>query len=121
MTQIVGISVDGVPAERAVGTLRAVGITARSIHVLVPGRSEPLVSRVPTSEAEQPGMGKAIGGVIGGAVGVGTGAEVGAAAAARAVLPGAGPAVAIGVVGAVVLGLGGAGGGGRPGRDAAQG
>src|SRR3989442_11892562 len=112
MTQIVGISVDGVPAERAVGTLRAVGITARSIHVLVPGRPEPLVSRVPTSEAEQPGMGKAIGGVIGGAVGVATGAELGAAAAASAVLPVAGPAIAIGIVGAVLLSLGGAAVGG---------
>ena len=112
MTPIVGIFVDRASAERAVGNLRAVGLSTRSIHVLVPGTSEPLVSRVPTSEAEQPGMGKAIGGVIGGAVGVATGAELGAAAAASALLPVAGPAIAIGIVGAVLLSLGGAAVGG---------
>ena len=67
---------------------------------------------MPTSEAEQPGMGKAIGGVLGGAVGVATGAELGAVAAASALLPVAGPAIAIGLVGAVLLSLGGAAVGG---------
>jgi hypothetical protein len=112
MTPTVGIFVDRASAERAVGNLRAVGISTKSINVLVPGTSEPLVSRVLTSEAEQPGMGKAIGGVIGGAVGVATGAELGAAAAASALLPIAGPAIAIGIVGAVLLSLGGAAVGG---------
>src|SRR5262245_2090862 len=108
MTPTVGIFVDRVSAERAVGNLRAVGIVPKNIHVLVSGISEPLASRVPTSEGEQPGMGKAIGGVLGGAVGVATGAEIGAAAAASALLPVAGPAIAIGIVGAVLLSLGGA-------------
>src|SRR6266478_3751563 len=108
MTPIVGIFVDRASAERAVGNLRAVGISTKSIHVLVPGTSEPLVSRMLMSEAEQPGMGRAIGGVIGGAVGVASGAEIGAAAAASALLPVAGPAIAIGIVGAVLLSLSGA-------------
>jgi hypothetical protein len=112
MTPTVGIFVDRASAERAVGNLRAVGVAADRIHVLIPGNSEPLVSRVPTSEAEQPGMGKAIGGVLGGAVGVATGAELGAVAAASALLPIAGPAIAIGLVGAVLLSLGGAAVGG---------
>jgi len=112
MTPTVGIFVDRASAERAVGNLRAVGISPKSIHVLIPGTSEPLVSRVPTSEGEQPGMGKAIGGVLGGAVGVATGAEIGAVAAASALLPVAGPAIAIGIVGAVLLSLGGAAVGG---------
>jgi hypothetical protein len=107
MTPIVGIFFDRASAERAVNNLRAVGLSPRSIHVLVPG-SEPLVSRVATSEAEQPGMGKAIGGVLGGAVGAASGAELGAAAAASALLPAAGPAIAIGLVAAVLLSLGGA-------------
>src|SRR5438445_13706501 len=106
MTPIVGIFVDRASAERAVGNLRAVGISTKSIHVLVPGTSEPLVSRVPTSEAEQPGMGKAIGGVLGGAVGIATGAELGAAAAPSALLPGGGRAIEVGHVGAVRLGPG---------------
>lgn len=112
MTPTVGIFVDKASAERAVGNLRAVGIASHSIHVLVPGTPGPIGSRVPTSEAEQPGMGKAIGGVIGGAVGVATGAELGAVAAASALLPIAGPAIAIGIVGAVLLSLGGAAVGG---------
>lgn len=111
MTPTVGIFFDRASAERAVGNLRAVGLSPRSVHVLVPG-SEPLAAKVPTSEAEQPGIGKAIGGVIGGAVGIATGAEIGAAAAASALLPVAGPAIAIGIVGAVLLSLGGAAVGG---------
>ncbi|HEY7543177.1 MAG TPA: hypothetical protein VIF11_23765 [Methylomirabilota bacterium] len=111
MTPTVGIFFDRASAERAVNNLRAVGLSPKSIHVLVPG-SEPLTARVPTSEAEQPGMGKAIGGVLGGAVGAASGAEVGAAAAASALLPVAGPAIAIGIVGAVLLSLGGAAVGG---------
>ena len=67
-----------------------------------------VVSKVPTSEAEQPGIGKAMGVVIGGAVGAAGGAELGAVAAATALLPAAGPAIAIGLVGAVLLSLGGA-------------
>src|SRR4030081_1269615 len=112
MTPTVGIFVDRASAERAVGNLRAVGISTKSINMLVPGTSEPLVSRVLTSEAEQPGMGKAIGGVIGGAVGGATGADRGGAAAGSALLPIAGPAIAIGIVGAVLLSLGGAAVGG---------
>ena len=111
MTPTVGIFFDRSSAERAVGNLRAVGVSPKGIHVLVPG-SEPLFASVPTSEAEQPGMGRAIGGVLGGAVGGATGAELGAAAAASALMPVAGPAIAIGIVGAVLLSLGGAAVGG---------
>src|SRR5262252_6347843 len=106
MTPTVGIFFDRASAERAVGNLRAVGVPPRSIHVLVPG-GEPLAAQVSVSEAEQPGMGRAIGGVLGGAVGVASGAELGAAAAASALLPIAAPAIAIGIVGAVILSLGG--------------
>jgi hypothetical protein len=111
MTPTVGIFFDRASAERAVNNLKAVGLSPKSVHVLVPG-SEPLVAKVATSEAEQPGMGKAIGGVLGGAVGAASGAELGAVAAASAVLPVAGPAIAIGIVGAVLLSLGGAAVGG---------
>src|SRR5262247_2538461 len=111
MTPTVGIFFDRASAERAVGNLRAVGLPPPSIHVLVPG-SEPLAAHVSVSEAEQPGMGRAIGAVLGGAVGVASGAEIGAAAAASALLPVAAPAIAIGIVGAVLLSLGGAAVGG---------
>ena len=111
MGPTVGIFFDRASAERAVGNLKAGGLSPKSIHVLVPD-SEPLVAKMPMSEAEQPGMGKAIGGVIGGAVGVASGAEIGAAAAASALLPVAGPAIAIGIVGGVLLSLSGAAVGG---------
>jgi hypothetical protein len=107
MTPTIGIFSDRASAERAVANLRAVGLSPKSIRVLVPGESDAQLFKVPTSEAEQPGMGKAIGGVVGGAVGAATGA----AAAASALLPVVGP-VAIGLVGAVLLGLGGAAAGG---------
>jgi hypothetical protein len=47
-----------------VADLRAAGLPPKSIRVLVPGRDE--VSALPTSEAEHPGMGKAVGGVSAG-------------------------------------------------------
>jgi len=112
MTPTVGIFVERTAAERAVGNLRAVGLSPENIRVLVPGTSDAVVSKVPTSEAEQPGIGKAMGGVIGGAVGAAGGAELGAVVAATALLPAAGPAIAIGLVGAVLLSLGGAAAGG---------
>src|SRR5258706_15845976 len=108
MTPTVGIFFDRASAERAVNNLRAVGLSPKSIHVLVPG-SEPLVAKVATSEAEQPGMGKAIGGARAGAARAASCAELGAAAAAGAVLPVAGPAHAVRIVRAPLPSPGGAG------------
>ncbi|MBI4455020.1 MAG: hypothetical protein HY644_03875 [Acidobacteria bacterium] len=89
MKSIVGIFASRLEAERATKQLRSAGVT--NINFLVPGASEQKVAAVPTVEAEQPGMGKALGGVVGGALGA-------------AVLPGVGPVIAIGVVGAGLLG-----------------
>jgi len=70
---------------------------------LSPGNSDPEVTAaVPTEDAEQPGMGKAIGGVVGGAVGLGAGALI-----ANLLLPGIGPVLAV-TFGAAAGGLGGA-------------
>jgi hypothetical protein len=52
-------------------------------------------------------MGTAVGGVIGGAVGVAGGLQAGAAVAAA--IPGVGPVLAVGMLGAAVLGVAGAG------------
>ena len=57
---------------------------------------------VPTEDAEQPGIGKAIGSVVGGAVGLGAGAMI-----ANLVLPGVGPVLAL-MFGAAAGGLSGA-------------
>jgi len=60
-----------------------------------------------TTETEQPGMGRAIGSAVGGAVGIASGATLGAEAA-TILVPGVGPVVAFGLIGAVLLGGGGA-------------
>jgi len=121
MTPTIGIFTERAAAERAVADLRAAGLPPKNIRVLVPGRSDDEVSALPTSEAEQPGIGKALGAVVGGAAGAMTGAELGAAAAASALIPVAGPAIAVGLVGAVLLTIGGAAVGGAMERTLAEG
>jgi hypothetical protein len=61
---------------------------------------------IPISEAEQPGMGKALGGVVGAAMGLAGGLELGAAASAF--IPGVGPVLALGLAGGALLALAGA-------------
>src|SRR5436309_7478020 len=99
-------------ASRAAENLRSSGISEDRINFLTPGAHEETVHRVPTEDAEQPGMGKAVGGVVGAAMGSAGGAMLGMAAAS-AIVPGVGPVVAIGLSAAALLGIGGAVGGGR--------
>jgi hypothetical protein len=95
-------------AENAAVELRQMGL--RSVNLLIPGDTAAQVSAVPTSETEQPGMGKAVGGVLGGALGMAAGMELGAAAA-TILIPGVGPVLAVGLAAAAILGVGGAVGG----------
>ena len=108
MKSIVGIFNSFVDARRAAAILRSIGVQDNHISVLSPRTSEAqLAAAVPISESEQPGMGRAIGGTIGGALGVATGLEAGAAAASI-LIPGVGPVLAFGLIGAALLGVGGA-------------
>lgn len=108
METIAGIFDSRPDAERAVYGLRSAGIANDRIAFLTPGTSDEAVeSAVPTTDTEQPGMGKAMGGAVGGAMGVAGGATLGAAAASLLV-PGVGPVIAAGIVGAAILGVGGA-------------
>jgi hypothetical protein len=98
-------------ARRSAVELRARGFSSDQINLLAPGSTSAAdIETIPTTEGEQPGMGKAIGGVVGAAVGTAAGAPLGMAIAA-AVVPGVGPAVAIGLAAASLLGIGGAIGG----------
>lgn len=107
METVAGVFQSRVEAEEAVRQLHSLGIPNDRIALLTPGMSDELVERaVPTSDSEQPGMGKALGGTVGGAIGVAGGASLGAAAASLLV-PGVGPVLAGGILGAAVLGLGG--------------
>jgi hypothetical protein len=87
--------------------LRQIGIGSGEISLLTPETSEQELHSIRTSDTEQSGMGPAVGGVVGGAIGVATGVPLGAAAAA-ALIPGVAPVVAMGIIGAALLGTGGA-------------
>lgn len=120
MEPVVGIFTTRIEAERAIERLRSAGITDARINLLTPDASEAELARVPTTDAEQPGMGEALGGVVGGAVGAAGGMSLGAAAASLLV-PGVGPVLAVGILGAALLGTGGAVGGAMAGKALEEG
>ena len=98
----VGIFVSQADAAKAYQELRSLGLHGRELIVLTPETSHQDLEAVPTEDSEQPGMGKALGGVIGGAVGLFAGAAIGSL-----LLPGVGTVLAVGL-GASSLGIGGA-------------
>jgi hypothetical protein len=112
MKPVVGIFRTLGDAQRAVEDLRHHGLADQRINVLAPGASaDELRREVPTTEGEQPGIGKAVGAVVG--TGLGTALGM---ASATALVPGVGPVVGIGVAAAALMGaigaLGGAAAGG---------
>jgi hypothetical protein len=106
MIAVVGIFTSRTSVERAIERLRGLAIPQEQINCLFPGSSSAELDSVPTTDAEQPGVGMAVGGVVGGATGA-FGGLVGAALAS-AVVPGIGPVMAVGLAAAALLGLGGA-------------
>jgi hypothetical protein len=90
METTVGIFSRRQDAENAVEQLRALGLTHEHISILTPEASEEQIHSVPTTETEQPGMGKALGGVVGGAAGLFFGGATGSVVASL-FLPGVGP------------------------------
>ena len=107
MSTVAGIFNTSAEAERAVEALRTAAINEDRISLLTPGTSQQQLDEVPTTETEQEGMGKAVGGVVGGALGIAGGGAL-SAAAASLLIPGVGPVLAAGLVGAALLGAGGA-------------
>ena len=96
-------------AEKAVTQLRALGIPDQRIGIISPGSAstDTVEKGVPVTDTEDPGMGRAMGAAVGGAMGAAGGATLGLAVATLAV-PGIGPVIAFGMVGAALLGLVGA-------------
>jgi hypothetical protein len=113
MDTVAGVFTSRDAAERAAAQLRDAGLT--DINLLTPGASEQQIESVPTSDTEQPGMGKAVGGLVGAGLGLAGGLHLGTAAAS-AVIPGVGPVVAIGLVAAGLLGAGGFAAGAKAGE-----
>jgi hypothetical protein len=107
MSTVAGIFISPAEAERAVEGLRTAGVGEERVSLLTPGTGHEQLESVPTTETEQPGMGSALGGAVGGALGVAGGLGLGAAAASLLV-PGVGPVLAAGLIGATLLGAGGA-------------
>ena len=74
MKTVVGIFKTRQAATAAGNLLKAAGFEGDKVIILTPDTPDPVVEKtVPTEDAEQPGMGKAIGSVVGGAVGLGAG------------------------------------------------
>jgi hypothetical protein len=123
MESVVGIFHSVASAQRAVEGLLSAGMTRESIVFLsseapqdggVRASTEEKLDRVPTTDAEGDGMGKAVGAVMGGAVGASAGLA-GGAAIASLMVPGVGMIFAIGLGAAAILGLGGAAAGAKAG------
>ncbi len=120
MKTTVGIFEKRALAERVVENLKVIGIADKDITLLTPNASEQHLEAVATTDTEQPGMGKALGGVVGGAIGAASGMSLGAAAASL-FIPGVGPIIATGILGAALFGAGGAIGGAAAGEALEEG
>jgi hypothetical protein len=107
MKTTVGVFSQPRDAEDAVKQLSALGFTHDHICILTPGASNEELDAVPTAQTEQPGMGKALGGVIGGGTGLFLGGWTGAIITSLLV-PGVGPVFAIGAASAALSGVVGA-------------
>src|ERR1700730_294873 len=108
METVVGIFQSRTDAERARLQLHLQGVDNDKIATLSPGLSDRQVhASVRTSDSEPPGMGGALGGTVGAAVGAASGASL-AAAATSFFVPGVGPILVAGVLGATLFGASGA-------------
>lgn len=108
MEAISGVFQSRADAEKAINELRRIGLSDQRIGLVTPGSDTgELTTGLPVTDTEQPGMGRAMGAAVGGAMGAAGGATLGLAVATLAV-PGIGPVLAFGMVGAALLGIGGA-------------
>jgi hypothetical protein len=105
MKTAVGTFRDRDSAERAVAALRDMGFTGDRVTLLTPGHHATSES-MPTTEGEAPGMGQAIGAAMGAAIGGAAGMT--GVALATFMVPGIGPVIAAGILGAALFGAGGA-------------
>lgn len=69
MQSVVGVFKSRSDAQSSSAKLAALGIKENRIHILTPEATPSELAAVPTMEAEQPGVVKALGAVVGGAVG----------------------------------------------------
>jgi hypothetical protein len=121
MQSVTGVFTSRDDAEKAANELRNLGIPEKRIGIVAPGNApERLEAGVPVTDTEAPGMGRAMGAAVGGAMGAAGGATAGLAVASLAV-PGIGPLIAFGMVGAALLGVVGAAAGSAVGDTVEEG
>jgi len=114
MKTVVGTFPSQTAVEAAVNGLRQSGIDRSRINVLTPRSGPAEIRAVPEEDAEAEGVGTAMGAVVGGAAGMSAGLAL--PTVLTLFIPGLGPVVAAGAVGAALLGLGGALGGAAAGH-----
>src|SRR5581483_3877723 len=107
MEAVVGIFRSRAAADQAVDGLRGIGIPPERITFMTPETNERELAQIPTTNAEEPGIGKTISSYVGAAIGAAGGMALGGAVAG-ALAPGAGPVIAAGLGAAAILGAGGA-------------
>ena len=103
MKTVAGVFLTREEAVKGISELRVAGVPTSQISLVTPQTTEKELEKVPLMEAEQPGMGKALGAVVGGAVGTAGGFEL-SAALAGSLIPGIGPLVALGTFGGAIVG-----------------
>jgi len=101
MQAIAGVFASSNDARNTAQKLRDLGISENHLALLLPGRHKNVA--VAVTAAEQPGMGKVLGGTVGAAAGAATGVELGAVLGAA--IPGVGPVMVGGLLGAAIIGL----------------
>jgi hypothetical protein len=70
MNSVAGICRSRTDAERGAAALHSAGVPRDAINLLSPGATAKQVQSVPTTAAEPPGIGKALGVAVGGTIGV---------------------------------------------------
>jgi hypothetical protein len=108
MEAVSGVFRSRTEAENAINELRRAGLPDNRIGLVTPGKDgDELEAGLPVTDTERPGMGRAMGAAVGGAMGAAGGATLGLAVATLAI-PGVGPVLAFGMIGAALLGTAGA-------------
>lgn len=103
MKTVTGVFASQSDAQQAMTEMRLTGVRDGRITLLTPGSSQTELEAVPNVAAEQPGMGKTVGGVLGAAAGLSAGPLL-----LAAIIPGVGPVTALGLLGGAVLAAAGA-------------
>ena len=105
METVTGIFNSCEVAESVIRQINSLGISEERIALLTPDMSKNEVEQqIPTADTEATGEGEAMGGAVGGAIGVAGGAHLGAVTASL-IIPGVGPVIAAGILGAAILGI----------------